>query len=400
MDLKRAAFWAARSGLGEALAISDVTRRGWERTVGSTSPYVSFRSRAVATRAQVDAALAAFEIMELPSARKCGYLVPREEASLALAVGRGSGDTADVASAKKYLGVTEAELNALEAAVIGEISSVANGLEPAELRKRLAPQIRSFGDEGKKRGVTTSLPLALGRLRGRGDIYALPVNGRLDTERYRYIVWPEAVPMTSVPFREAQLELARRYWDWCGVATLAHFRWFSGYGVGESKRIAAELGLRPVSVLPDGVELLATSTSAAAYREFEIPREADVYFLSSVDTLLLLRRDLPSVLAEADRRHLPLETKLLTEGRGLTDLDAHVIIQAGRVVGVWDYDFDAAEVIAAAWGSVDRDRLRSMADALAEWIRAELGDFRSVSLDSPASRRPKLAAMRELSGAL
>jgi hypothetical protein len=62
---------------------------GWARTVGSVNPYLTIAARSGTSRADVDAAVAALAIHELPAARGCMYLVPEADFGLALQVGRG-----------------------------------------------------------------------------------------------------------------------------------------------------------------------------------------------------------------------------------------------------------------------------------------------------------------------
>ena len=80
------------------------------------------------------------------------------------------------------LGVTEKEVDKLCDAVV---SALAKGpLDPDGIRDATGKASRSLGEEGKKKGLTTTLPLALGRLQATGDIRRVPLNGRLDQQRY------------------------------------------------------------------------------------------------------------------------------------------------------------------------------------------------------------------------
>src|SRR2546423_15587843 len=104
-------WWFERQGLmapQEGRPAAEVlARTGWARSVGGANPYLTIFARAGLSREAVDAELAAQEVHELPSARGCTYVVPRSDYALALTVGQGFGDTADMATAKKFLGVTE-----------------------------------------------------------------------------------------------------------------------------------------------------------------------------------------------------------------------------------------------------------------------------------------------------
>ena len=110
-------WWFERQGLmepKEGLSSAEVLAgTGWARSVGGANPYLTLFARAGISREAADRDLGSQEIHELPSARGCTYVVPRCDYALALTVGQGGGDDAQVATAKKFLGVTEEELERL-----------------------------------------------------------------------------------------------------------------------------------------------------------------------------------------------------------------------------------------------------------------------------------------------
>jgi hypothetical protein len=77
----------------------------------------------------------------------------------------------------------------------------------------------------------------------------------------------------------------------------------------------------------------------------------------------------------------------------ITDLPSHVILDRGRIVGLWEYDTATGSI---AWMSfVKKDK--SLQEAVArteQYVRERLGDARSFSLDSPKSRVPRIEALR------
>ncbi|WAS98731.1 DNA glycosylase AlkZ-like family protein [Nannocystis punicea] len=383
---KLRAFWAARQGLLECrpdLSPETVLERtGWARSVGGAGPYLTQFARAGHTRPAIDRAVARLDIHELPSARGCTYVVPRSDFALALRCSQGFGDAAQVQTAKKHLGVTDAELDRLARAVLDVLAGEA--LDPAALKDRLGDLVRSLGPEGKKRGLTTTLPLVLGRLQTTGELRRQPIGGRLDQQRYAYVRWADS-PLRGFALSEAEahVELARRFFRWSGPASLAHFQAFSGLGVKASKAAVAPLDLRPVSkdsplqTLPEHLDPL---------RAF-VPPETPVYRLvAGLDGLMLLRRQLDLLLDPAD---VP---KVEAIG-GLQDLPSHAILDRGRIVGLWEYDPEHEDI---AWSSFIRPdaALRAEVERTAAMIREHLGDARSFSLDSPESRKPRIAALR------
>jgi hypothetical protein len=104
-EAKLRAWWFHRQGLDGGLAgvspAGVLERTGWARSMGGSSPYLGFHGRGGAGREAIDAAVAALEIHELPSARGCTYVVPASDFALALALSQGFGQEADMRVARK-----------------------------------------------------------------------------------------------------------------------------------------------------------------------------------------------------------------------------------------------------------------------------------------------------------
>jgi hypothetical protein len=376
------AWWWHRQGLDGSLAGASpadlLARTGWARSVGGANPYLTLFARAGVSRVDTEAAVSALSIHELPSARGCTYVVPAADFGLALQVGRGAPE-ADLARVGK-LGVPRTEIDTLCAAVL---DAVAGGpLDPARLKEVLGDRVRNLGPAGKKQGVTTTLPVALGLLQASGELRRVPVDGRLDQQRYAYTRW--TAPRSGLSDEEARVELIRRYLGWTGGASIAHIRWFTGFPARDVK--AALAGMDPVE-LADGI--LALPEDAKAYAEFVPPSEPRYSLLAGIDALILLRRDLPSLLAPEDLdRPVPGDNRVLGKH---TDLPDHAIVDRGRVIGLWQFDVDGQRI---AWWALENDRaLASEVERTEAFIRDELGDARSFSLDSPKSRAPRIAAL-------
>jgi hypothetical protein len=187
-DSKLRAWWSHRQGLDgsvrEKLPAQILERCGWSRSVGGVGPYLTLFSRGATSREAADTAASKREIHELPTARGCTYVIPASDFALGLTVGLDFGG--DMKTALK-LGVTEKEVDKL---CDGVVMALANGpLDPDGIREATGKASRSLGDEGRKRGLTTTLPLALGRLQAEGRIRRVPVNGRFDQQRYKYVNW-------------------------------------------------------------------------------------------------------------------------------------------------------------------------------------------------------------------
>jgi hypothetical protein len=383
------AWWAHRQGLDGSLrgvaAAEALARTGWARSVGGAAPYLGLFARAGLGREAVDAAVAALEIHELPSARGCTYVLPAEDFALGLAAGAGA-PAGELASARKHLGVTEAEIETLGAAVLAALEAASGPLDPSAIKDAVGDAVRSLGEAGRKRGVSTTLPISLGLLQAAGEIRRVPVNGRLDQQRYDYVRW---TPPT-VGFEDADVELARCYYAWAAPASLAHFRWFSGFTAARAKAALAPLGLLPVA----GTDLLLPPELADAFSAFRRPDEPSYALLAGIDGLHLLHRDLPRLVDPADAERPVPGAKAGRVFGGDADPQCHVITERGRIVGFWEFD-PAAEVLLHTLFVPQDAALKEALARTETFVRDELGDARGFSLDSPKSRAPKLAALRE-----
>src|SRR6202050_2463930 len=166
---KLRAWYAHRQGLDGSLegkSPAEVLQRaGWARSVGGVSPYLTLFARAGISREQADAAAAKLQIYELPSARGCTYVLPASDFALGLLAGQGF--DGEIKTAAK-LGVTEKEIAKLCDRVVAALEK--GPLDPEALREATGKAVRNLGEEGKKKGVTNTLPLALGELQASGDI--------------------------------------------------------------------------------------------------------------------------------------------------------------------------------------------------------------------------------------
>ncbi|MDF2630791.1 MAG: hypothetical protein K0R39_4622 [Symbiobacteriaceae bacterium] len=393
--MKRLVWWHKKQGLDGSLTgaapAQVLARTGWARSVGSASPYFTLFSRAGATRQAADQAVADLHIHELPSARGCTHVVPAEDFALALKVAQPSADV-PINQAKKYLDVTDQELDTLFQAV-REALAPGEPLNPDQLKEACGGAIRNLGDAGKKRGMTTTLPLALGYLQAHGEIRRVPKGGRLDQQRYAYTRWaPNPFQTFTLTYEEALTELARRYFAWIGPATLAHFQWFSGLGVGAAKAAVAPLGLVPVEA---GEPFLILPEELEQYRAFEPPTEPQPALVTNLDGLLLHRREFGSLMSAADQQRPIFTEKGIAQSVGaLSDAPLYVIVDRGRIIGFWDYDEEERQI---AWMTFDAPPagLREVVERTEAYARDQLGVVRSFSLDTAASRAPRIAWLRQ-----
>ena len=389
------AWYAYRQGLDGSLdgksAAEVLGRTGWARSVGGVGPYLTLFSRAGLSREAVDAAAARLEIHELPGARGCTYVLPASDFALGLKVGQSFGE-GEMKVAEK-LGVTAKEIDRLCHAVLAALEK--EPLDTDGLREATGRAVRNLGAEGKKKGLATTLPVALGRLQASGDIRRIPVNGRLDQQRYKYTIWrPNPLKGFNLSSDEAYVELARRYFAWIGPASVAEFQWFSGLGVKAANSALMPLELEAIGRDDDRLMLPGDRAKLEA---FQPPKDPRYVLVSSIDGIVLLRRKLAAMLDPKDAARQVFVDRG-TQALGATaDLPSHAILDRGRVVGLWEYDTATQSIVWTAFIKKDKAMERAVART-EQYVREQLGDARSFSLDSPKSRAPRVAALRKAAG--
>lgn len=364
---------------------------GWARSVGGTNPYLTLFARGGISRAQADQAVEAKLIHELPSARGCTYVLPATDYQLALSLAGHVYAKGNETRVVRELGIQPDELERLEQAVLDALKD--GPLDVNGIKAAAGDKIRNLGAEGKKRGVTTTLALALQPLQLAGRIRRIPSNGRFDTQTYRYALWHDS-PMAdgAIPPEDAAIELARKFFRWTGPATAAHFKWFSGLGVKAVKEAMEGAGVVPVPDLPDH---WIRPEDLDEWLTWSPPCEPCYRLVSSIDSVLLLRRDIRSLVAESDLMIPSFDEKgVKVEVGGLQDLSSNAILDRGRLIGLWEYDPESQEIVWHSWVT-DDSALDEEVKRTEAFVRDDLGDCRSFSLDSPESRKPRLAALRQ-----
>jgi hypothetical protein len=361
---------------------------GWIRGVGSVTPYFHLNSRGGYSREQVDQSLANLEIQELPAVRGCTYIVPKECFALALALAHFPGDEFKLGAGERRLGFTEEKLNNLESQVLSVLYY--GDADPRQLRNELGDKVTSFGEEGKKYGLSSDLPTVLQRLQLKGKIRRVPKNGRLDNETYNYAVWRNnPLDGFSMTKAELQAQLAEMYAQWISPFTIEEFQWFSGF----SKRDAlAALGQEKTLRCQD--EHYIHTDLVEIFENLQSDPTPNPQFLTCLDNLIMLTRNLALHIDKADRPLVAkIEGKEIPKG-SLFDLDNHPIFDRGRLVGLWAFDQPNQELVYTAWGS-DKDLITQRAAETEAFIKEQLGDARSFSMDSTKSRQPRINLLRE-----
>jgi hypothetical protein len=267
----------------------------------------------------------------------------------------------------RKLGVTDMEIATLRGAVLKALA--AGPLEMESLRAKVGDAARNLGSEGIRKGLTTTLPVAVGLLQSTGEIHRVPINGRLDQQRYRYTIWkPNPLAKWKKTAEETFTELARRYFSWAGPATVAAFQEFAGLGVK-----AAKTAVEPLKLIAIAEDLLILPEDHEAFRKFKAPGKAEYVLVSGIDNILFHKSD-------------------------SIDKQTHAILDRGRIVGQWAFDPETG-TIAWATSAAKSRALENAVKKMETFIREDLGDARSFSLDSPKSRVPRIQALRKAASA-
>jgi hypothetical protein len=263
--------------------------------------------------------------------------------------------------------------------------------DPSGLKTLVGDASRNLGQEGKKKGLTTTMPLVLGLLQAEGKIIRKPLNGRLDSLRYAYARWGGGITL-STP-EEAYSEFAKRFFKWIGPATLTEFAGIAGISNKGATAACEGLNLQPI----DGTGLLLPASEHDAFHSFKAPKDPVYRLVCSVDGIVLHRWNIRPLLDEADYgQTMHSDGKTVEVGQS-REIFHHAILASGRIVGFWEYDSEAGEIVRHLFIPTNSD-VEAEINRVTEFARDQLGDVRSFSLDSPESRKPKLAALRAANG--
>jgi hypothetical protein len=151
-------------------------------------------------------------------------------------------------------------------------------------------------------------------------------------------------------------------------------------------------GLDGVLAGKSAAEVLAAAgwARSVAFEKFNPSKLPQYALVSSLDGIGQLRRDLRSLLAEEDQDRVFARTGTLAT---VLDMPSHAIMERGRVVGWWEYDAGTGSIAWMAFTKPDA-AMQEAVNRTEAFIREDLGDARSFSLDSPKARAPKIEALR------
>jgi hypothetical protein len=377
----RALWWhkQALAGATKGSLATVIGDSGWLRTLGGTDVYIAARARRPGmTRAQLEAAVTAGELRVQPAVRGCIYLVPSAAVPDLLALNAETWRTQTEKELAK-IGKTIAVVEALAPAVL---SALTEPLTPDAIRKAFRGEIPSFGDAGKKVGLSSPLPLALRLLEFAGKIERTLDGGRLDSERY---LWRKTAGKLAAPARDHEQRVANvvdAFLGFAGPATLAQLSAWSGRAQRDLKVAIGKLDATPVEVEGIGEAYVRSADRAA-----KPPPPRGKALLAFEDNYLVNH----GVSAVADPRHHAIEADIWggSEVSAPVGKANHVlsrtIVVDGLIAGFWEVDPRSA---GAVWHTFD-PAPTALARALdeqttdtARFLLDELGHAKVFSLDT------------------
>lgn len=394
------AFWHRKQGLAaprDGDPADVVAATGWARTLGGVDVYLAVRARCPGLRRdELDHAVGRGALRVVPAVRGCIYLVPAGDVPLMMAL------AADLQRPRterdlEKVGVELSEVEDLAAEVA---KALADGpLSTPGVRKALPEgAVRSLGDVGKKVGLSSPLPVALRELEFRGEIERSPIGGRLDTERYEWRL--AETPAVAIPDDKIGrlAAVTRRFFEFFGPATLKELATWVGVPQRDAKAAMAELPLVPVAIEGHGEAwVLEDDRQALAAASTAPPAFA---FLPFEDNFVTVHGG-PGVLVNPAFHDRPVKQWGGSGGPTTLGEARHIgnrpLLLGERLVGFWEYDPDAGEVVAATFESLSRGReltLRTHGERLAAFVHGQLGHARSFSLDTDDAVRQRAAELR------
>lgn len=393
----RALWWhkQALSGADERPLAALIGATGWLRTLGGADAYLAARARRPGmNRAALDAVVAAGELRVHPAVRGCIYLVPASVVPDLLALNAETWR----AQTEKELAKVDKTIKLVEALAPGVLAALTGPMTTDALRKALRGDIPSFGEAGKKVGLSSPLPLALRLLEFAGKIERTLDGGRLDTERY---LWRRTQGKLAAPARDRASRIAvvvDAFLGFAGPVTLAQLSAWSGHPQRDLKVALARLDAAPVRVEGMGDAFVRAADLAAR------PPAPRGIALIALEDNYASNHGLGVV---TDPRHHALEVDLWGGSKPApigqaTHMLSRSIVVDGLVAGLWEVDprTDGAvwHTFAPAPAALARTLDELTADAAAFLLR-QIGHARVFSLDTVEDIQRRADRIADLAGA-
>lgn len=357
---------------------------GWIYSPGCSTPYLSLWARLLSFKPEQLNALVFDQrkLVQLETLRGCTMLVPRNQAAVALRI-RSRTYTELAKQARQQMPVTDAEMDKLKTKLIEELEG---GSKSAEQLQAAVPRnlLKDFGPELKRIGFVNSLSLALNLLKEEGRIIKIQTRRRLDSTEYSYVLLSQLLPEID-PFAmrndEAWARLAAQYFKAESPARAKDFAWWAGINVTDAIKGIEEVKpkLVPIAVEGSKDEYLIPEPDLHDFYTFS-PQSSPFNLIPYRDIYLKGQREIVDRFLRVEHADKPFSR---WKGKLINDPIA-TIVRDGQVVGVWEWNESTANIDLILFESTPKPvekAIRKRADALADFIRRDLGQTRLHGLD-------------------
>lgn len=371
---KQALAGATKGPLATLLGAS-----GWLRTLGGTDVYIAARARRPGMkRAELDAAVTAGDLRVHPAVRGCIYLVPSSVVPDLLALNAEAWRT----QTAKELGKIGKTMAVVEALAPPVLATLTEPMTPDAIRKAFQGDIPSFGDAGKKVGLSSPLPLALRLLEFAGKIERSLDGGRLDSERY---LWRKTAGKLGAAAKDHDQRVANvidAFLGFAGPATLAQLSAWSGRAQRDLKTAIGKLDAVAVNV-----EGLGEAYVQPADLKAKPPAPRGTALVAFEDNYLVNH----GLAAVTDPKHHAIEADIWGSDKGPETLGAanHVrsrsIVIDGFIAGFWEVDPRTAGAVWHTFDPAPKTLARELDERTADtakFLLDELGHAKVFSLDT------------------
>ena len=379
------ALWWQKQALGSSAKgplASLLASSGWLRTLGGADVYLAARARKPGMkREELDAVIAAGELRVMPAARGCIYVVPPSVVGdlMALNAEAWRKDT------EKDLAKVGSSLASIEAMAKDVLAALTAPMTTDALRKALPEgSIPSYGDAGKKIGLSSPLPLVLRLLEFDGRVERTLERGKLDTERY---LWRAAEWKVPPAAKDPTVQLANvvgAFLDFAGPSTIGHIAAWSGRAQRDLKPALDQLGAKPVTVEGVGESWARTGDVGAAMRASD---PSGLALLGFEDNYLVNHGGLATV---SDPKHHAIEVDIWGSGKPETigvakHIQSRTIVLDGLIIGFWEVD---PRTEGAIWHTFDpavkplAAKLDELTADAARFLLDDVGHAKTFTLDT------------------
>jgi hypothetical protein len=374
----RAHWWQRQALGGTAGAIANVIgASGWLRTLGGADVYIAARARRPGMkRSELDSAVERGELRVVPAARGCIYLVPSAIVPELMAF-NAEDWRKDIEKNLAKIGKTTKVIEALAPTVL---DALAKPLTTDGVRKQLDGKVPSFGEAGKKVGLSSPLPLALRMLEFAGDIERTLEGGKLDSDRY---LWRKPTGKRKAASKTPFVRVVEAFLGYAGPATTAQIADWSGRSQRDVK--AALDTLKATSISIEGIgDAWILANDVGALESAEPPR--GIATLAFEDNYLVNH----GLAAVASPKHHAIKLDIWGSSKPETIGDAeHVlsrtIVVDGLIAGFWEVDPKAKTGVWLTFEPANKALAKQLDAAThdtATFLLDEIGHARAYSLDS------------------